>query len=106
MTPWTVILRKAAQDRSYLISKHAHQRMGQRCVSEEELAKCLSQGVELETQDHGRDIKVLLQGTDSNGKGFYIVAALSYPRPVVVTVCRFRDEAWEELDLRKEDKGE
>jgi hypothetical protein len=36
-----------------------------------------------------------------------MIVALRFPRPVIVTVCRFQDEAWEDLGpfkkRRKED---
>jgi len=104
VTPWIVILREAAKQRSYIISGHARQRMGERDVAEEDLARCAAEGKVLEVQDHGRDIKVLVQGVDGDGRAFYVVAALKYPRPVIVTVCRFREEAWEDLGPFKKRK--
>ncbi len=114
MTVWIALLRKAARERNagnleegYIISRHALQRMGERGIAEEDITKCGLEGKVLETQDHGRDIKVLVQGVDSEGQDFYMVVALRFPRPVIVTVCRFRDEAWEDLGpfkkRRKED---
>ncbi|TDA68586.1 MAG: DUF4258 domain-containing protein [Clostridia bacterium] len=98
MTPWIVILRKAAKDRSYIISKHAHQRMGERDIAEQDVARCAARGEVLEIQDHGRDVKVLVRGVDSEGREFYVVAALRFPDPpVIVTVARFREEAWNDL---------
>lgn len=97
MNPWVVILREAAKRRTYIISGHARQRMGERDIAEEDLARCAAEGEVLEVQDHGRDVKVLVRGVDGEGCAFYIVAALAYPRPVIVTVCRFREEAWEDL---------
>ncbi len=77
MTPWISLVRKAARQRAYKISKHAFQRMGERDVSEECLEKCLLEGEPLEEQDHGRDIKVLLKGEDENHQEFYAVVALT-----------------------------
>lgn len=97
MTPWVVLLRKAAKERTYIISKHALQRMGERNIAEEDVNKCAAEGEVMEVQKHERDVKVLLSGVDADGKEFYLVVALRYPRPVIVTVCRFREEAWEDL---------
>ncbi len=88
-------------EQSYIISQHASQRMGERGIAEEDITKCALEGKLLETQDHDRDIKVLVQGVDSEDNEFYIVVALSYPRPVIVTVCRFREEAWDDLGRLK-----
>jgi hypothetical protein len=104
MTAWIVILRKAARERrdgqaarGYIISKHAFEMMGLRGIAEEDIMHCALEGEVLETQEHGRDFKVLVQGIDSEGQAFYMVVALSFPRPVIVTVCRFREDAWEDL---------
>jgi len=71
--------------------------MGERNIAEDEVARCAAEGKVLEVQHHGRDVKVLVEGVDGEGRKFYLVAALSFPRPVIVTVCRFREEAWEDL---------
>lgn len=104
MTAWIVLLRKAAKERragkeeqGYIISQHAFRRMGERGIAEEDILRFALEGEVLETQDHGRDLKVLVQGVDGEGQGFYMVVALSFPRPVIVTVCRFREDAWEDL---------
>lgn len=72
MTPWIVILQKAAKERTYIISRHAHQRMGERDIAEEDVARCAAEGQVLEVQDHGRDVKVLVQGVDGEGREFYL----------------------------------
>ncbi|HIE12638.1 MAG TPA: DUF4258 domain-containing protein [Desulfotomaculum sp.] len=56
--------------------------MDERGVTEPDLTRCLAGGEVLEDQDHGRDVKLLLRGVDSEGEEFYVVAALTYPRPV------------------------
>ncbi|KKM11090.1 hypothetical protein SY88_10165 [Clostridiales bacterium PH28_bin88] len=108
MTTWIALLRKAARERragnkerGYIISQHAFRRMGERGVAEEDITRCGLEGEVLENQDHGRDLKVLVQGVDAEGLDFYMVVALSFPRPVIVTVCRFQEEAWEDLGTFK-----
>ncbi|SFH40902.1 hypothetical protein SAMN05660649_05101 [Desulfotomaculum arcticum] len=61
----------------------------------------LLEGQYLEHQDHGRDIKYLLQNECDDGTIFYMVVASVQPRPVIVTDCRFRDEVWEDLGPMK-----
>lgn len=97
-------LRSAAKRRIYTISSHAFQRMGERAITEEDIEKCGLEGQVLEEQDHEGDVKLLVQGIDSEGEFFYMVVALAYPRPVIVTVCRFREEAWEDLGSTKKRK--
>ena len=90
-------LRSAASQHSYLISRHAFQRMGERGITEEDIERCVREGQILEKQDHGGDVKLLVQGTDGESEVFYVVVALAYPRPVIVTVCRFREDVWKDL---------
>ncbi|MGE5586717.1 MAG: DUF4258 domain-containing protein [Clostridia bacterium] len=93
-------LRSAARQRSYVISRHAFQRMGERGITEEDIEKCVLKGQILEKQDHGGDVKLLVHGIDGEGEVFYVVVALACPCPVIVTVCRFRQDAWEDLGSR------
>ena len=97
ITPWVALLRKAVEQRTHIISSHARIRMGERNVSEVDVSDCCLYGQVIEEQDHGRDVKVLLQGVDTNGEAFFIVVALKYPRPVIVTVSRFLDDTWGDL---------
>jgi len=85
-------LRSAASQHSYLISQHAFQRMGERGITEEDVKRCALGGRIVGKQDHGGDVKLIVQGTDHDGEVFYMVVALAYPRPVVVTVCRSRQD--------------
>lgn len=101
---WLNYLRAAGKGRDYIISKHAHIRMGERNVSDDDVQRCLLEGQYLEHQDHGRDIKYLLQSECGDGSTFYMVVASAQPRPVIVTVCRFRDEVWEDLGPMKRRK--
>lgn len=94
-----VLLHLLAHKRCYTISTHAFQRMGERAITEEDIVQCAAQADItriLETQYHGRDPKIVVQGVDSEGKEFYMVVASADP-PVVITVCRFIDEVWQEL---------
>jgi hypothetical protein len=102
---WLVILRKAVGDCSYIISGHARDRMGERSISVQDLEECALHGNFIESQDHGQDLKALIQWVDEEGVDFYMVLALRYPAPIVVTVCRFREEAWADTDFFKRRKG-
>ncbi len=101
---WLVILRKAVQDRSYLISSHAKDRMGMRDISVQDLENCALHGIFIGSQDHGQDLKALIQGVDEEGADFYMIVALRYPQPVIVTVCRFLEGAWDDLGSFKHRK--
>jgi hypothetical protein len=69
--------------------------MGERGIDEEDVEKCALLGNVLESQDHGKDIKLLLQSMDSEGQDFYMIVALRYSDPsIIVTVCRFRKDVW------------
>jgi hypothetical protein len=94
---WLVILRKAVENRSYIISSHATRRMGEREITVADLEACLTVGEFIEDQDHGENVKALLRGTDCKSQEFYTVVALAFPRPVIVTVCRFQKDAWEDM---------
>lgn len=78
--------------------------MGERNISDDDVQRCLLEGQYIEHQDHGRDIKYLMQSECDDGSTFYMVVASTQPRPVIVTVCRFRDEIWEDLGPMKRRK--
>ena len=98
---WLKLLRKAGRSRNYIYSNHAFKRMGERTISDDDVQRCSMEGQYIEHQEHGQDLKVLLQGECDDGSTFYMVVALVYPRPVIVTVCRFRDEIWDDLGAMK-----
>ena len=58
----------------------------------------------LNTRGTAQDIKFLLQDTCDDGSVFYMVVALAYPRPVIVTVCRYMDGVWDDLGPMKKRK--
>lgn len=108
MTSWTEawieLLKKNGRTRNYIISKHAFLRMGERDISDDDLQRCSLEGQFLEHQGHGQNVKVLLQGECNDGSTFFMVVALAYPRPVIVTVGRFSDGIWEDLGAMKKRK--
>lgn len=83
--------------RKYLLSRHASQRMDQRGVLIQHVLQAIKDGKVLERQTHQGDVKLLLEGQDDEGTPFYVVVALSVPLPIIVTVCRFHDEVWEDV---------
>lgn len=94
---WLVILRKAVENRNYIISGHAMRRMGEREITVADLESCFIVGEFIEDQGHGENVKALLKGLDCKNQEFYIVVALAFPKPVIVTVCRFQKDAWEDI---------
>ena len=94
---WLTILRKAVENRSYIISSHAMRRMGEREITISDLESCLMVGEFLEDQDHGENVKALFRGIDCKSQEVYTIVALAFPRPVIVTICRFRKDAWEDI---------
>lgn len=101
---WLELIRASGKGRNYIISRHAHIRMGERDISDDDLQRCLMEGQYLEHQDHGKDVKYLLQSQCDDGTNFYLVIAYREPRPVIVTVCRFVEEAWDDLGPMKKRK--
>ncbi|NQS74831.1 MAG: DUF4258 domain-containing protein [Peptococcaceae bacterium] len=101
---WLELLRKAGKTRSYIISKHAFNRMGERTISDDDVHRCSLEGHYIECQGHGQDLKVVLQGECEDGSVFYMVVALAFPRPVIVTVCRFKAEIWDDKGPMKKRK--
>jgi hypothetical protein len=101
---WIVLLREIGRTRNYIISRHAFDRMGERDISEDDVHRCSLTGQYIEFQGHGRDLKILLQSECDDGSPFYMVIALAFPRPVIVTVCRFADGIWDDLGAMKKRK--
>ncbi len=101
---WLELLKKTGRTRNYIISKHAFKRMGERDISDDDVQRCSLEGQYIEHQGHGRDLKILLQSECDDGSTFYMVVALSFPRPVIVTVCRFIDGIWDDLGPMKKRK--
>ena len=101
---WLELLKKTGRTRSYIISNHAFIRMGERDISDDDVQRCPLEGQYIEHQEHGQDLKVLLRGECDDGSTFYMVVALAFQRPVIVTVCRFKDEVWDDLGPMKKRK--
>lgn len=88
MYPWLMLLHTAIKRASYTISKHAFHRMGERGVTVEDIEQCALNGDYIGSEDHGRDLKVILRGRDHSGEPFSMIAALSWPNPTIITVMR------------------
>lgn len=86
-------------------SDHAQQRMGERKIPRQLVDHALLNGEIIEIQDFpDQDIKVVFQ---SGTEDFYVIVAAKYPQAVVVTVCNFMEEVWEQLGtVRKRRKKE
>lgn len=56
----------------------------------------------LEIQDFPEeDIKVIFHSVDEQTDPFYVIVAASFPQVVVVSVCFFLEDVWEQLgDIR------
>ena len=74
---------------------HSIEQMAERCIEKEKVKACILTGKLIELQDHGRDIKVVIQESTSETPKFYVVVAACYPKPHVITVCRTMEEVWE-----------
>lgn len=86
----------------YRLSFHCHDRMDERGISEDDIVNACTTGKPIELQNHGRDDKVLMEGTTCCGKTFYAVVAVCQPSVHVVTVCWFKDSIWADVPgLRK-----
>lgn len=101
-------LRQKVENNKLTFSKHARKRMGERKIKYNDVEKAIIEGEPIERQEFGEDVKVLFQEATDNIPECYVVVATAYPTPVVVTVCRTKDEAWECWNgiLRRTKKGE
>ncbi len=77
----------------FTLSAHALQRMKERKITLEEIKDCIIKGETIEIQDFFKDVHVLFQES-SDRPVIYVVVAACNP-PMVVTVCRTKDEIWE-----------
>lgn len=89
---------------------HALEQMANRKISTDDVCEAILNGLPIEQQDHGRDIKIVFQPRPKGGiPKFYVVVAAAYKQAVVVTVCLTRKEVWEFLGnftlKRKKRKG-
>lgn len=89
-------IRKKVNDGIYVVSYHAQQRMAEREVEIEKVIECILEGKRIEDQigSELNDFKVLFQEGNSNKPEIYTVVA-DKDKPVIVTVCRTKDEVWE-----------
>jgi hypothetical protein len=78
---------------------HALRRMGERKIWIDQALEAILHGEQLEIQDIGpeNDIRVLFQEATSYIPRFYVVVAASYPVVDVISVCEFKEEAWDWL---------
>ncbi len=85
-----------------LYSEHAIQRMGERRILRPLVEHTILNGTVLEVQDYPEeDVKVLFCSIDETEDPFYVVVAASFPQIIVVTVCFFEEEVWQQLgDIR------
>lgn len=89
------IIQECVKKGQLYYSPHSIARMAERYIDREKVKACILTGKLIELQDHGRDIKVVIQKSTSETPEFYVVVAACYPRPHVITVCRTMEEVWE-----------
>lgn len=89
-------IRQKVTDGHYVVSKHAHDRMAERKVSLDKVISCITEGKNIEVQIGNEidDLKVLFQEGNIDKPEVYTVVA-DRDVPVIVTVCRTKDEVWE-----------
>ncbi|WP_061313620.1 DUF4258 domain-containing protein [Clostridium botulinum] len=91
-------IRQKVRDGYYVVSNHALSRMAERKVSLNKVINCITEGENIEVQ-MGKEIgelKVLFQEGSKDKPEVYTVVA-DRERPVIVTVCRTKDEVWEHV---------
>lgn len=88
-------IRECVEKGQICYTAHSIARMAERCIDREKVKACILTGKLIELQDHGRDIKVVIQESTSETPEFYVVVAACYPKPHVITVCRTMEEVWE-----------
>lgn len=89
-------IRKNVKLGNYRVSNHAHMRMGERKISTEKVEECIINGKSIEYQvDKKIDgFKVLFQEEKKHKPEIYTVVA-DREVPIIVTVCRTKEEIWE-----------
>lgn len=92
-------IRQKVQDGYYVISSHAFDRMAERKIPEEKVIECITEGknIELQIGNKANDIKVLFQEATNEKAEIYTVVA-DRDKPVIVTVCRTKNEVWKHVD--------
>lgn len=89
-------IRQKVTDGHYVVSKHAQDRMAERKISLDKVIHCITEGENIEVQigNELNDLKVLFQEGIKDKPEVYAVVA-DRDIPVIVTVCRTKDEVWE-----------
>ena len=92
-------IRQKVKDGYYAVSMHAINRMAERKISIEKVIECIKKGENIEVQigKDSNDLKVLFQEASEDKPDVYTVVA-DREKPVIVTVCRTKDEVWEQVD--------
>lgn len=91
-------IREAARKGQIKYSNHAQLRMGERKIPRLLIDNAILNGEVLEIQNFPeKDVKVVFQSIPGTNDDFYVIVAASYPQVVVVSVCYFMEEVWEEL---------
>lgn len=89
------IIQECVKKGQLYYTPHSIEKMAERCIDKEKVKACIITGKPIELQDHGRDIKVVIQEATKEFPEFYVVVAACYPKPHVITVCRTMEEVWE-----------
>ncbi|MDU5723267.1 MAG: DUF4258 domain-containing protein [Clostridium butyricum] len=91
-------IRQKVKEGCYVVSNHALDRMAERKVSLDKVINCITEGQNIEVQIGKEigDLKVLFQEGSKDKPQVYTVVA-ERERPVIVTVCRTKDEVWEHV---------
>lgn len=91
-------IRQKVKVGSYAVSKHASDRMAERKISLEKVIECITQGENIEVQigKEVNDLKILFQEGNKEKPEVYTVVA-DREKPVIVTVCKTKDEVWEHV---------
>lgn len=93
------LIRKRVSENCFDISAHAHRRMAERQIDIEKVQECILKGniIEFQEKKETKDIKVLFQEATVKTPEIYVVVA-ALDTPLIITVCRTKDEAWECVD--------
>lgn len=91
-------IRHKVNEGYYAVSKHAFDRMAERKISLDKVIECITEGENIEVQigKKANDLKVLFQEGNKDKPEVYTVVA-DRDKPVIVTVCRTKDEVWEHM---------
>lgn len=93
------MMRKKVREGHFDFTGHAMERMAEREIEIGRVLECILSGKVIEFQQDKKthDLKVLFQENSKHKAEIYVVVA-AQKTPLIITVCRTKDEVWDWID--------